>query len=317
MDFGIKGKIALVTAASKGLGRGSAIALAGEGCRLAICARTQTDIELAAREIAGQTRREVMPFVADMSSPEHIDRLLDAVRARLGEPEIVVCNAGGPPPGNFATIKIEQFLPAVELSHDELRPADVRRVPAMIKKGWGRIVYITSVSVKQPIPFILLSNTARAGLAGFMKTVAREIADTGVTINAVLPGTHDTDRVRQTAHTRAATEGLSFEEALRAQGSNNPMRVLGDAGDFGAVVAFLCSKQARFVTARTCWWTGEPTPGWSESRNDPDGRAVPRRQGRARHRRLERHRRRLGPAGGRRRALLLPSVPGIPRAPSP
>ncbi len=248
MDFGIKDRIALVTAASKGLGRGSALALAGEGCRIAICARTRPDIEQAAREIAAQTRAEVVPFVADMSRPEDIDRLLDGVRAKLGEPDIVVCNAGGPPPGNFATIKIEQFLPAVELSMMSSIRLTYGAVPAMIKKGWGRIVYITSVSVKQPIPFILLSNTARAGLAGFMKTVAREIAHTGVTVNAVLPGTHDTDRVRQTAHTRAATEGMSFEEALRAQGSNNPMRVLGDAGDFGAVVAFLCSQQARFVT---------------------------------------------------------------------
>jgi 3-oxoacyl-[acyl-carrier protein] reductase len=248
MDFGIKDKIALVTAASKGLGRGSALALAGEGCRLAICARTQPDIELAAKEIAAQARAEVVPFVADMSKSEDIDRLLDGVRGKLGDPDIVVCNAGGPPPGNFATIKIEQFLPAVELSMMSSIRLTYAAVPAMITKGWGRIVYITSVSVKQPIPFILLSNTARAGLAGFMKTVAREIAHTGVTVNAVLPGTHDTDRVRQTAHTRAATEGMSFEEALRAQGSNNPMRVLGDAGDFGAVVAFLCSRQARFVT---------------------------------------------------------------------
>ena len=248
MDFGIKDRIALVTAASKGLGRGSALALAGEGCRVAICARTRPDIELVAREIAAQTKAEVVPFVADMSRSEDIDRLLDGVRAKLGDPDIVVCNAGGPPAGNFATIKVEQFLPAVELSMMSSIRLTYAAVPAMIKKGWGRIVYITSVSVKQPIPFILLSNTARAGLAGFMKTVAREIAHTGVTVNAVLPGTHDTDRVRQTAHTRAATEGLSFEEALRAQGGNNPMRVLGDAGDFGAVVAFLCSQQARFVT---------------------------------------------------------------------
>jgi 3-oxoacyl-[acyl-carrier protein] reductase len=248
MDLGIKDRIALVTAASKGLGRGSAVALAGEGCRLAICARTQRDIETAAREIAAQTKAEVVPFVADMSRPEDIDRLLEGVGARLGDPDIVVCNAGGPPAGNFATIKVEQFLPAVELSMMSSVRLTYAAVPPMIRKGWGRIVYITSVSVKQPIPFILLSNTARAGLAGFMKTVAREIAHTGVTVNAVLPGTHDTDRVRQTAHTRAATEGLTFEEALRAQGSNNPMRVLGDAGDFGAVVAFLCSQQARFVT---------------------------------------------------------------------
>ena len=248
MDLGIRDKIALVTAASKGLGRGSAVALAGEGCRVAISARTQADIEQAAKEIAAETGAEVVPFVGDMSKADDIDRLLGAVRARLGEPDIVVCNAGGPPAGNFSTIKLDQFLPAVELSMMSSIRMTYAVVPAMVQKGWGRIVYITSVSVKQPIPFILLSNTARAGLAGFMKTVAREIAHTGVTINAVLPGTHDTDRVRQTARTRAVTENLSFEEALRAQGANNPMRVLGDAGDFGAVVAFVCSRQARFIT---------------------------------------------------------------------
>ena len=248
MDFGIKGKIALVTAASKGLGRGSALALAAEGCRVAISARTEADVAQTAKELAAQTGAEVTPFVGDMSKPEEIDRLLDDVRRRLGDPDIVVCNAGGPPAGNFATTKIEQFLPAVELSMMSSIRMTYATVPAMIAKGWGRIVYITSVSVKQPIPFILLSNTARAGLAGFMKTVAREIAHTGVTVNAVLPGTHDTDRVRQTAKTRAVTENTTFEEALRAQGDNNPMRVLGDAGDFGAVVAFMCSQQARFVT---------------------------------------------------------------------
>jgi 3-oxoacyl-[acyl-carrier protein] reductase len=225
MDFGIKDKIALVTAASKGLGRGSALALAAEGCKVAISARTQADVEQTAKELAAQTKAEVTPFVGDMSKPEEIERLLDNVRSRLGEPDIVVCNAGGPPPGNFATTKIEQFLPAVELSMMSSIRLTYATVPAMVKKGWGRIVYITSVSVKQPIPFILLSNTARAGLAGFMKTVAREIADS-----------------------RAVTEGTTFEEALRAQGAMNPMRVLGDANDFGAVVAFLCSQQARFVT---------------------------------------------------------------------
>jgi 3-oxoacyl-[acyl-carrier protein] reductase len=248
MDLGIRGKVALVTAASKGLGRGSALALAGEGCRVAISARTKTDIEQAAKEIAAQTKAEVIPFVSDMSKPEQIEQLLADVRSRVGDPDIVVCNAGGPPAGNFATIKLEQFLPAVELSMMSSIRMTYAAMPPMVQKGWGRIVYITSVSVKQPIPFILLSNTARAGLAGFMKTVAREVAHTGVTLNAVLPGTHDTDRVRQTARTRATTEGVSFEEALKAQGSNNPMRVLGDATDFGAVVAFMCSQQARFVT---------------------------------------------------------------------
>jgi 3-oxoacyl-[acyl-carrier protein] reductase len=248
MNLGISGKVALVTAASKGLGRGSAEALSAEGCRVAICARSREDVERAAKEIAAQSGHEVVPFVADMSKAEDIDALLAALRERLGEPEIVVCNAGGPPPGTFASTAIEQFLPAVELSMMSSIRLTYATLPVMIKKGWGRIVYITSVSVKQPIPYILLSNTARAGLSGFMKTVAREIASSGVTINAVLPGVHDTDRVRQTARNRAAAEGMTFDQAMDAQRATNPMRAMGTSEDFGAAVAFLCSQQAKFIT---------------------------------------------------------------------
>jgi 3-oxoacyl-[acyl-carrier protein] reductase len=248
MDFGIAGKVALVTAASKGLGRGSAEALSAEGCRVAICARTAGDVERVAKEIAAKTGHEVVPFVADMSRAADIDRLLEGVRKRLGDPDIVVANAGGPPATTFATTTLDQFLPALELSMMSSIRLTYGAVAAMKAKGWGRIVYITSVSVKQPIPTILLSNTARAGLTGFMKTVAREIAATGVTINAVLPGTHATDRIRQTAEVRARAEGTSVDAVLEAQKANNPMRAIGDARDFGAVVAFLCSQQARFIT---------------------------------------------------------------------
>ena len=251
MDLGIRGKVALVTAASKGLGRGSAEALSAEGCRVAICARTAADVEQAAGAIAATTGHEVVPFVADMARADDIETLLAGVRQRLGDPEIVVANAGGPPPGTFASTRLDQFLPAVELSMMSSIRVTYATVPAMKAKGWGRIVYITSVSVKQPIPHILLSNTARAGLTGFMKTVAREIAASGVTLNAVLPGTHATDRVRQTAKSRAQAEGISFEAAMEAQMASNPMRAMGDATDFGAVVAFLCSRQARFITGES------------------------------------------------------------------
>jgi 3-oxoacyl-[acyl-carrier protein] reductase len=248
MELGIKGRIALVTAASKGLGRGSAEALAAEGCRVAICARTKAEVEAAAREIAGQSGGEVVPFVADLSKAADIERLLGEVRGKLGDPDIVVCNAGGPPPGNFATTKIDQFLPAVELSMMSSIRLTYGTIEAMKTKGWGRIVYITSVSVKQPIPYILLSNTARAGLTGFMKTVAREVAATGVTLNAVLPGAHETARIRGTAEAEAKRKGTSLEEELQSRAAEIPMRRLGTAEDFGAVVAFLCSQQARFIT---------------------------------------------------------------------
>jgi 3-oxoacyl-[acyl-carrier protein] reductase len=242
MDLGIKGRIALVTAASKGLGRGSAEALSTEGCTVAICARTQADVERTAKEIAAKTGHSVVPFVADMSKPADIEKLLGDVRAKVGDPDIVVCNAGGPPPGNFASTKLEQFPAAVELSMMSSIRLTYGSIDAMRKKGWGRIVYITSVSVKQPIPYILLSNTARAGLTGFMKTVAREVAATGVTLNAVLPGAHETDRIRQTAQKEADRKGIPMAEELKNRAGEVPVKRLGDAGDFGAVVAFLCSQ---------------------------------------------------------------------------
>lgn len=248
MDFGITGKVALVTAASKGLGRGAAEALSSEGCRVAICARTRADIERTAKEIGGATGHEVVPFAADMSKAAEIDALLRDVRASLGDPDIVVCNAGGPPPGNFASTALDQFFPAVELSMMSSIRLTYGVVSPMKAKGWGRIVYITSISVKQPIPYILLSNTARAGLTGFMKTVAREIAASGITLNAVLPGVHATDRVQDGIRFRMKAEAIGYEVAVEQQKATNPMRALGDPKDFGCVVAFLCSQQARFIT---------------------------------------------------------------------
>jgi 3-oxoacyl-[acyl-carrier protein] reductase len=248
MDLRIKGKVALVTAATKGLGRACAEELSREGCTVALSARTAADVERVAQEIAKSTGNPVHGFVCDMSKAGDIERMLEEVRKKVGDPDIVICNAGGPPPGNFASTKIDQFLPAFELSAMSSIRLTYGTIQPMIKKGWGRIVYITSIAVKQPIPFILLSNTARAGLAGFMKTVAREVAASGVTLNAVLPGTHDTDRVRQTAVTRAKTEGVTVEKALADQAKNNPMQRLGKPDEFAAMVAFLCSDRSSFIT---------------------------------------------------------------------
>lgn len=251
MDLGISGKIALVTAASKGLGRGAAEALSADGCRVAICARTATSVNTAASEISSKTGNDVIGFVADMSRAGDIQILFENVRQKLGDPDIVVCNAGGPPTGNFATTSIEQFYPAIELSMLSSIRMTYAAVPAMKAKGWGRIIFITSFAVKQPIPFLILSNTARAGLTGFLKTVAREIARTGVTVNAVLPGIHSTDRVKDAIRWRADQEHLPYQEAVDAQKAMSPMHELGDPADFGAVVAFLCSAQAKFITGES------------------------------------------------------------------
>jgi len=248
MDLGIAGKVALVTAASKGLGRGCAEAMAREGCRVAICARSSKEVAETATAMAAATGSEVVGLVADMSKSQDIDALLANVRRRLGEIDILVTNAGGPAPGRYGDVAVEQLPGALELT---LLSA-VRLVngvtDGMKARSWGRVIMITSISVKQPIDNLLLSNVARAGLTGFMKSAATELAPHGVTVNAVLPGLHATDRMRQLAAKAAEKSGQSIEAALEAMGKSVPMGRLGSPVDFGAVVAFLASQQAGFIT---------------------------------------------------------------------
>jgi len=175
MDLGIKGKVALVTAASRGLGRGCAENLAAEQCRVAICARNAQAVEQAAREISRQTGAEVKGFKTDLSRKAEIDALLDEVRETLGPPQILVTNAGGPPPGTYASTPLEAYDKALELtlmSAVQLIRGVTREMQA---QGWGRIIAITSISVKQPIGNLLLSNMARAGLTGFLKTPENQL----------------------------------------------------------------------------------------------------------------------------------------------
>ncbi len=248
MDLGIKGKIALVTAGTKGLGRASAEDLSREGCRVAICSRTAADVDRVAGEISAATGNEVVGFTADMSQEADITRLVEATRAKLGDPEILVVNAGGPPPGNYDSTPPEAYPAALELTLMSGVRLTNACLPAMRKAGWGRIVFISSISVKQPIPFLLLSNMARAGLTGFMKTVAAEIAASGVTLNAVLPGSHLTDRIRNTAQKRADDEGRPLEEVLEETASRIPMRRIGKPEELSALVTFLASARSSFIT---------------------------------------------------------------------
>ncbi|MFH1980944.1 MAG: SDR family oxidoreductase [Pseudomonadota bacterium] len=250
MDYGIAGKIALVAAASRGLGQGCAAQLAAEGCRVAICSRNAEDAEKAASVMAGATGAEVTGFGADMSRIEDIARLLDAVREAVGTPDILVTNAGGPPPGTFATTDLDDYPRALELNLMSAVRLIHGVVPAMKEKGWGRIIAITSISVKQPIADLLLSNMARAGLTGFLKTIATELAPFGITVNALLPGIHKTSRMDQLVASRVAREGGRVEAVYQAMMDTVPARAIGDPADFGAAAAFLASAQARYITGQ-------------------------------------------------------------------
>jgi 3-oxoacyl-[acyl-carrier protein] reductase len=251
MDFGINGKIALVTAASRGLGRGCAQQMAAERCRVAICSRDATAVKQAAQEIAEQSGAEVLGFGADVSKAEDISRLLEDVRKSLGDPEILVTNAGGPPPGTFASTALEEYEKALNLNLMSAVNLIHGVVPAMKASGWGRIIAITSISVKQPIANLLLSNMARAGLTGFLKTLATELAPSGITVNALLPGTHKTARIDQLARDTAEREDKPLKQVYEELHAAVPCKTIGDPNDFGAVAAFLAGIHARYITGQS------------------------------------------------------------------
>ncbi len=232
MDFALTGRRALVTGASSGLGLGCARALAAEGAEVTLVARSEERLATAAASIPGK----VHTLVADVSDTEQVARMVDQATDVMGGIDILIANAGGPPPGNFASTDLDAYLPALQLNLLSTVAMCKATVPAMSERGWGRVVAITSVSVRQPIPHLILSNTARAGVTGFLKTLALEVAATGVTVNSLQPGLHLTDRLA----------GLYADPSSVAQGV--PTRTLGDPDDFGRIAAFLCSDAAKFIT---------------------------------------------------------------------
>lgn len=257
MDLGIKGRKGIVCAASKGLGRGCALALAREGVELVICARTRDTLEQAAADIRARTGAPVTSVACDITTPAG----RDAVLAACPEPDILVNNAGGPPPGDFKDFSLADWRRAVEANM--LTPIDLihRTVYAMGERGFGRVINITSVSVKAPIAVLELSNGARAGLTGAVAALARKMARQNVTINNLLPGIHDTDRIRATIEGRAKAAGVSFEEAKQQSAEGNPTGRLGQAEDFGAACAFLCSEQAGYIVGQNIVIDGGAFPG--------------------------------------------------------
>jgi 3-oxoacyl-[acyl-carrier protein] reductase len=227
MDLGIAGRRAAVAAGSSGLGLGSAKALAAEGARVAICGRNAERLDRAVAEIG----HGAIPLVVDVSSADGGTAFVSAAVEALGGPlDILVPNAGGPPPGTIAATPVDAYREALDLNLMSIVAMCKAAVPSMQERGWGRVVAITSLSVRQPIPGLVLSNTARAGATAFLKTLALEVANDGVTVNTVQPGVHDTPRL----------------DALYTDEQKAAIR-LGNADDFGSVVAFLCSAQATFV----------------------------------------------------------------------
>jgi 3-oxoacyl-[acyl-carrier protein] reductase len=261
MDLGIRGKVALVAAASKGLGRAVADELAAEGCKVVICARNRSDLEAAAAEMAKRNGADVFPVVADVSTSAGVRSLHESAVQKFGPLDIIVTNAGGPPSGKFEDIPLDEWerafhltlMSSVELAHLSL--------PSMKQRKWGRILNITSIAAKQPVDNLILSNALRAAVTGFARTLANEVAPFGITVNNLLPGYTRTDRVEQLTRASAAKEGLD-ESAVRARWESQiPMKRLGEPREFAALAAFLASERASYITGQSIAIDG----GWIRS----------------------------------------------------
>ena len=246
MDLGIKGKRALVCASSKGLGRGCAEALAEAGVDLVLNARGAEALEATAAEIRDKFGVDVVAVAADITSDAGRAKVLEAA----GDIDILVTNAGGPPPGLWSDWDRDDFISALDANM--LTPIALMKalVPGMMDRGWGRVVNITSQSVKAPIAALGLSNSARAGLTGYVAGTSRQVAGKGVTINNLLPGTHATDRAVALDNAAAKREGITVDEAKAKREASLPVGRYGTAEEFGATCAFLCSQHAGFIVGQ-------------------------------------------------------------------
>jgi 3-oxoacyl-[acyl-carrier protein] reductase len=248
MDLGLKGRVAIVAAASSGLGKATAMELAAEGARVAINARNEETLQTAASEIQATTGAEVLAIAGDVTNEDDVRRLVSETRSKFGSVDILVANAGGPPAGFFDDFNAKHYREAIELNLISTINLCRETVPLMRERGWGRIVAITSIAAKQPVENLILSNTARAGVLGFMKSLSQQIAADGITVNTLCPGYHLTERLKSLSSSIAKNEGVSVEDVYARWAASTPMKRIGEPKEFAAVVAFLCSERASYLT---------------------------------------------------------------------
>jgi 3-oxoacyl-[acyl-carrier protein] reductase len=261
MDLGLEGRVALVAAASKGLGRAIAEELAREGARLMICARGEEALMQARAAIEDDTGAQVLAEPADVSSPADVVRVVEACAAALGPVDILVTNAGGPPAGPFESHSPEAWRDAVALNLESTVNLCRAVLPAMKERRWGRILNVTSIAVKQPVENLILSNSVRAAVTGFARTLANEVAPYGVTVNNLMPGYTRTERLEELAERNAQLRGSDPAEERSRWEREIPMGRLGEPREFAALAAFLASERASYITAQSIAVDG----GWIRS----------------------------------------------------
>jgi 3-oxoacyl-[acyl-carrier protein] reductase len=261
MQLGLENKVALVAASSRGLGRAVAEELAREGAVLVLCARGEGALRETAAAIRAETGARVIDVVADVGEPAGVARVLDAAMSELGRVDILVTNAGGPPAGPFETHSAEAWHTAVRQNLDSVVELTRGVLPGMKERRWGRIINITSIAVKQPVDNLILSNSVRAAVTGFARTLANEVAPFGVTVNNVMPGYTRTQRVDDLAERNAALHGSTPAAELAVWEKQIPMGRLGEPSEFAAMVAFLASDRASYTTGASIPVDG----GWIRS----------------------------------------------------
>jgi 3-oxoacyl-[acyl-carrier protein] reductase len=261
MNLQLTDRVALVAAASRGLGRAIAQALADEGATVAIAARHREALDETAHQIAGASGRRVLPVVADVTIPEDVERLVATVERELGCVDVLVNNAGGPRPGVFTDMRDEDWLGAIELNLMSTIRLTRLVLPGMRRRRWGRIINMTGVAVKQPMDNLILSNTARTGVVAMAKTLAGQVAAEGITVNNVCPGYMLTDRVRQLAAATAERFGGTSDEVIAEWQQAIPAGRLGRPEELAALVTFLASEQAAYLTGTTIQMDGGMVKG--------------------------------------------------------
>jgi 3-oxoacyl-[acyl-carrier protein] reductase len=248
MDLGLKGKIALVAAASRGLGRAVAAELASEGASLVICSRNAATIETTASEISRRTGSNVVGVAADVTSTDDVARLAQTAREKFGRIDILVTNSGGPPAGPFESFNDDQWEAATRLLLHSSVGLARQVLPGMKVQRWGRILNITSIAVKQPVDSLILSNSLRAAVTGFARTLANEVAQFGITVNNIMPGYTRTERVEELSRMMGEKEGITPQEFVARWEREIPMRRIGEPREFAAMAAFLVSERASYIT---------------------------------------------------------------------
>lgn len=261
MNLGLKGKVALVAAASRGLGRAVAEELAAEGASLVLCARGAEGLNETCESIKRNAGASVIGLTADVAEVADVARVVASGLERFGRIDILVNNAGGPPAGKFESLSREQWETATHLTLYSAIELTRQVLPGMKERRWGRILNITSIAVKQPVENLILSNSLRAAVTGFARTLANEVAADGITVNNILPGYTRTERVAELATMMAEKEGISPAEFTARWEQEIPMRRLGEPREFAALAAFLVSERASYITGTSVQVDG----GWIRS----------------------------------------------------